>query len=167
MYNLPSQFITAETVNILRIYAAEAELSGQLHPAQLDIIYQHNWFNLFVPEKYGGLQLSLMEALKIEEAIAWADGSVGWTVTLCSGANYFIGFLDGTVAKELFSDSKVCFAGSGHPSGIAKEQNNGFEISGRWKYATGAPHATIFTAVCKDISGAFWFYRDEVTVHED
>ena len=28
---------------------------GQLHPEQLQIIYEQNWFNLFVPKQYGGL----------------------------------------------------------------------------------------------------------------
>ncbi|MES1219604.1 MAG: acyl-CoA dehydrogenase [Bacteroidota bacterium] len=161
------KLLSGETVNNIRSFAHEAEILGRLHPEQLDIIYSEKWFNLFVPEKYGGLQLSLPGGLRIEEALAWADGSVGWTVTLCSGANNFIGFLDEKISKELFSDPRVCFAGSGHPSGIAKENEDGFEITGRWKYATGAPHATIFTAVCKDVPGAFWFYRDEVIIQED
>ena len=167
MLRLPSQIISTALTEKLRSFAGEAETLGKLHPSQLDIICRERWFNLFVPEQYGGLNLSLINGLQIEEALAWADGSAGWTVTLCSGANYFIGFLEETVIKKLFGDPAVCFAGSGHPSGIAKESENGFEISGRWKYVTGAPHATIFTAVCKDIPGAFWFYRDEVIIHED
>lgn len=168
----PSGFISEDTIRVLRLYAAVAEVSGELHPAQLNVIYEQNWFNLFVPVTYGGMQLDLPHGLQLEEAIAWVDGSTGWTVTLCSGANFFAGFLEKSIAKQIFSDVKTCFAGSGHPSGIAKTTKNGFEISGRWKYATGAPYATIFTAVCQTedqhaIPGAFWFYKDEVVIHKD
>jgi hypothetical protein len=71
-------------------------------------------------------------------------------VTLCSGANWFIGFLQPGIAATLFSSENVCFAGSGRASGIAKMINDDeFEISGSWQYATGAAHATAFTANCQ------------------
>ena len=106
---------------ISAIFQRQAEALGQLHPAQLEIIYKQNWFNLFVPKEHGGLGLHLKEGLQIQEGLAWTDGSAGWTVTLCSGANYFIGFLSPEVAKEIFKDPHVCLAGSGHPSGIARK----------------------------------------------
>jgi alkylation response protein AidB-like acyl-CoA dehydrogenase len=72
-------------------------------------------------------------------------------------------------------------AGSGKAGGIAKITDNGYEISGFWKYASGAPHATVFTANCviekdgvllKDESGnplvkSFWFWASEVIIYED
>src|SRR5882724_11660922 len=144
----PSKIIESGLINSLRETIAEAEEIGQLHPDQLAIIYNQQWFNLFVPEKYNGLEYALPQALQIEEALAWVDGSLGWTVTLCAGANWFIGFLDPELAQKLFSNKEVCLAGSGRPSGIAKMNENGYEITGIWKYATGAPHATAFTANC-------------------
>lgn len=178
----PSSFIGSQSVNVIRQYAVEAEQLRSLHPEQLNVIYNNRWFNLYVPDEYGGLRLSLPEGLKIEESLAWIDGSAGWTVTLCSGANWFIGFLPQDTAATLFNSEKVCFAGSGRPSGIAKMINNDeFEISGSWQYATGAAHATAFTANCyieKDGSilqhedgsalvAAFIFLRSEVLINED
>lgn len=176
----PSLFIPAELTDQLRSLSAEAEKLGALHPGQLEIIYQQKWFNLFVPRNYGGLELSLPEALRIEEALAWTDGSIGWTVTLCSGAAWFIGFLPPSAARELFSDPKACLAGSGQAAGIAEVRGDGYQVTGHWKHATGAPHATIFTANCvlykdgeplKDSNGdsvvrAFWFHRHEVQVQQ-
>ena len=178
----PSSFIESSSVNVIRQYAVEAEQMRSLHPGQLAVIYNNRWFNLYVPGEYGGLCLSLPEGLKIEESLAWIDGSAGWTVTLCSGANWFIGFLQQDTAATLFHSEKVCFAGSGRPSGIAKMINDDeFEISGSWQYATGAAHATAFTANChieKDGSllqhedgsalvAAFIFLRSEVLINED
>ena len=177
----PSSFIDTQFIHSIRQFADEAEKMGSLHPEQLSVIYKEQWFNLFVSKEYGGLGLSLPEGLRIEESLAWIDGSTGWTVTLCSGANWFIGFLQPGTAKTFFNCDKVCFAGSGRPSGIARIINDEYEISGKWQYATGAAHATAFTANChiekegkmvqnKDGSlmiAAFIFSRNEVSVQQD
>lgn len=144
----PSSVIKSQLVEKLRQYAGEAERLKQLHPAQLDIIYKQKWFNLFVPVEKGGLQLSLPEVLKLEESLAWIDGSLGWTVTLCAGAGWFIGFLDPSLTQELFTNEKVCLAGSGNASGTATIIPGGYEINGSWDYATGSFAATAFTANC-------------------
>lgn len=177
----PSSFIDTRLTDTIALFAAEAEKTGKLHPQQLSVIYEQKWFNLFVPEKYGGLGLSLPEGLKTEECLAWCDGSTGWTVTLCSGAGWFIGFLQPEIADAIFKNNKVCLAGSGSPSGVARIINDEYEISGYWHYATGVPHATAFTANCiveKDgavmqkedgtpLVYSFIFLREEVVIHED
>jgi alkylation response protein AidB-like acyl-CoA dehydrogenase len=143
-----SLHIPAGAFSLIRQYAVAAEQIGQLHPEQLKLIYDQNWFNLFVPRSMGGLGLSLPEAVRLQEQLARADGSLGWTVTLCSGANWFVGFMEKAVASAFFSDKQVCFAGSGAASGKAIVTEDGYTVSGHWKYATGAPHATAFTANC-------------------
>ncbi|PWS26271.1 acyl-CoA dehydrogenase [Pedobacter yonginense] len=129
-------------------FAAASEELGQLHPEILEVAYQQQWFKLFVPKIYGGPGKKLPEILRLEEALAEADGSLGWTVTLCAGAGWFAGFLDADLAKEIFADRTVCFAGSGAIGGTATKTANGYLINGHWKYASGALHATIFTANC-------------------
>ena len=130
-------------------YSAESEKQGCLHPAILEEAYKHKWFKLFVPEVYGGAGKQLPEVLRLEEKLAAADGSLGWIITLCAGAAWFAGFLDPTLANEIFADAKVCFAGSGAVGGTAERTENGYLLNGHWKYASGALHATIFTANCK------------------
>jgi alkylation response protein AidB-like acyl-CoA dehydrogenase len=177
----PSAHIHSELVELLRSHAAEAELLKQLHPAQLSVIYAQKWFQMFVPESLNGSALSLPSALQSEEAIAWADGSVGWTVTLCAGAGWFIGFMNTELAQTVFSNAAVCLAGSGKTTGIAKKINGGYQVSGSWPYATGAAHATAFTANCiieengvalKNKDGGplvkpLLFLRNEVTIHRN
>ena len=99
---ISSQLLADESVETIRRYAATAEQTGQLHPEQLKLIYEQNWFNLFVPRSMGGLEMQLPEAVRLQEALAGADGSLGWTVTLCSGANWFIGFIDKQTASSFF-----------------------------------------------------------------
>lgn len=155
-----------ELTDVIRKYAAEAETLGELHPGQLRIIEEQRWFHLFVPREYGGLGLSLPDAVRLEEEIAYADGSVGWVVTLCAGATMFIGYFDKPLADEVFADRNVCIAGSGHVSGTAIPNPDGYLVNGAWPYASGAPHASWFTANC--LVGqkvqSFIFKREEVAL---
>jgi len=142
----PASFIEPQLVDQLRRHALEAEHLQQLHPHQLQLIHEQGWLKMLVPKKYGGLAFSLPEVLKIEESLAYADGSVAWVVTLCAGAAWFAGYLDPLTAVEIFADSKTCFAGSGMTSGVAEEIPGGYILNGYWKYVSGALHATMFTA---------------------
>jgi alkylation response protein AidB-like acyl-CoA dehydrogenase len=144
----PSSFIDKEHINIIRNTATEAEQMGMLHPKQLEVIYRQKWFKLLVPEIYSGLQITLPELVRLQEAISWTDGSTGWVVTLCSGAGWFGGFISPEIAGQVFNNSVVCLAGSGATGGTADITDTGYIIKGIWKYASGAHHATHITANC-------------------
>ena len=89
--------------------------------------------------------MSLPEALRLEEYLARIDGSLGWTVTLCAGANMFAGFIDPRKAKDIWQDREICFGGSGKIAGRAEVKEDHYLLTGMWNYATGAPHLTYFT----------------------
>ncbi len=174
----PSQFIDKKFSAVIQQSAAEAERMKDLHPEQLKLIYENKWFKMFIPREYGGLGWSLPQVLRSEEALSWADGSTGWVVTLCGGAGWFAGFLEPTLIKQILTDEKACFAGSGASTGIANIKEDGYEVTGFWKYASGSLHATSFTAncvICKEghplrnsdgspMVKAFLFLKDEVTL---
>lgn len=144
----PSALMQPHWVQLIRAHAAEAEQSGKLHPAQLQLIYDQQWFNLLSPAAYGGLQTSLPQLVKTEEALSWADGSLGWVITLCCGAGWFGGFLEAGIARQIYNDPKVCIAGSGAATGTATLKGEGYTINGSWKYASGVHHATYITVNC-------------------
>ncbi len=129
--------------------AAKAEEIAQLPAEWLEVIYEENWFKLFVPKYLNGLGLSMPQILAVEEELAKKDGSLAWTVTLCAGAAWFVGFLDTDLATEVFKDPKVCFAGSGFVGGTANKIDGSYVVNGSWTYASGALHATHLTANCK------------------
>ena len=176
----PSVFLPKKVTETLRAFSSEAEVSGKLHERQLEIIFENNWLNMFVPRSHGGLELALPEVLRIEEGLAWTDGSTAWVTTLCSGAAWFIGFMDPALTEEIFADKTACFAGSGASSGTATIRKNGYLINGEWKYASGSLHATVFTANCVITEGnkrlfhgdntpvvkTFVMTKDEVAVHK-
>ena len=171
--------LSRENIDILRSQSHLAEQDGKLTAAQLDIIYKEKWFNMYVPPAYGGLGYSLPKAIQLIETLAWVDGSIGWVVTLGSGANLFLGYMNARQTSFFFNGAKACLAGSEANTGTAIPVEGGYIISGKWKYATGSAHATAFTANCvlqKDdvaeetsvaAAGSFIFNRAEVTIGDD
>ncbi|WP_295653183.1 acyl-CoA dehydrogenase [uncultured Mucilaginibacter sp.] len=167
----PSQQLQPDWISAIRDNAAQSEKDGKLLPAQLQLAYEQQWFKMLVPWVYKGLELSLPEEVRLIETLSWADGSLGWTVTLCTGAGWFGGFLDPALCEKIFADPEVCLAGSGAPKGTAIIDGEGYRISGSWNYASGALHATHFTANCimhtpdgKAEVRPFIFEKSEVTV---
>ena len=100
----PSEFLPAIVTDKIRNDAFTAEQEKNLTAAQRDVIHEQKWLNMYVPKAYGGLGLSLPEILRIEEGLSWADGSTGWVVTLCSGAAWFIGFLNNDLVEKHISE---------------------------------------------------------------
>lgn len=144
----PAAIARPEWISTIREVTPEAESAGRLHPAQLKIIREQGWFKMLVPQVYSGLEMALPDVVRLEECISWINGSTGWVVTLCSGAGWFGGFLNSDKAIEAFNNPDVCLAGSGAAAGTAELTENGYLINGKWKYASGAYHATHFTANC-------------------
>lgn len=144
----PSAFIDHAHADLFRRYAQEAEEMGMLHPEQLALIEQLKWFKLLVPREYSGLEATLPDLIRLQEAISWTDGSAGWVVTLCAGAGWFGGFIAPAVAPQIFNTPALCLAGSGAKNGEAEVIDGGYRLNGSWNYASGAHHATHFTANC-------------------
>ncbi|WP_433900706.1 acyl-CoA dehydrogenase [Sphingobacterium puteale] len=112
---------------------------------QLELIYRNKWFKIWVPQSLNGLGLDLVSGLSLLKELAYHDGGLAWTVTLCAGANLFTGFIDPAVGQDIFNSKTVCFGGSGQVAGVAEREGKSYRLKGLWKYATGAPHLTHFT----------------------
>lgn len=144
----PSSLLKPEWVKTIRTEAFAAEEAGMLQAGQLELIYEQQWFKMLVPKAYGGLELDLPAQIRLEEALSWADGSLGWVVTLCAGACWFGGFINADASQEIFINPKACLAGSGASTGTADRVDGGYILNGHWKYASGVKHATHFTTNC-------------------
>lgn len=116
----------------------------------LNWIHEENWWNIWVPKALGGKEFTFQNGLAQLKELAKIDGSLGWTVTLCAGANFFVGNLLPKTAEKLFRPStSPVFGGSGGAFGTADKQGSTYRLSGTWKYATGAPYLTHFTLNAK------------------
>ncbi|MFC3420084.1 acyl-CoA dehydrogenase [Salinicoccus hispanicus] len=167
--------IDQQMIETVRKHAGEMEATGSLDAAVLDLIYDHRLFKLFVPDAVGGRMTPFPEAIKCFEDTAYIDGSFGWLVQIGSGAGFFATVMDPRAVRELFSARDFYIAGSDRPLGVAQKTSDGYIINGSWPYASGADHASLFTATCRiesDDSGdgllrAFAMLPDQVHVERD
>jgi len=137
--------LSARDAHRIERHAAAADVAGFLHPVQQALLHQRGWLKMLAPRLCGGAELPLPEVVRLEEAVAAVDGSMGWVLTLCAGAGWFAGFLTPELARGIIGSPRVCLAGSGAPTGYADQEGDGYRITGRWDYASGAPMATHFT----------------------
>jgi len=173
--------LTAQQINQIQELQSTGINSKTLVKGQLDLIFKNNWFNIWVPKSFNGLELSFTDGLRLLEELAYWDAGFAWTITLCAGANMFVGFINPDLAKELWEDPKVCFGGSGKIGGKAIMDGDDYIISGSWNYATGAPHLTHFTLnaeiIIEDnswesksvdpIHYSFFVPKEQVLIHYD
>jgi indole-3-acetate monooxygenase len=102
-------------------------------------------FSMALPAALGGLECEPRTIIEVVERMAWADGSAGWTLLIGQGSGFFA-WLDPGVAKELLSGEPApVVAGSMAPIGRGVPAGNGdggrYELTGRWPFASGCPHA--------------------------
>lgn len=136
-------------------------LAKEFDTEVLQTIHEEKWLEIWVPKEYGGLDCSLPEGLKILQELARTDGSFGWFITLCSGANYFARNLKKETASKLFNKPDVCFGGSGMLSGTAEKVGDEYVINGFWSYATGAPYLSHFTLNAQIVEGGKPLFTDD------
>lgn len=144
-------------LGLLSRHAAAADAAGRLHPEVLALFHTQRWLTLLAPAAVGGGEWPLPDVVRLEEAVAQADGSAGWMLTLCAGAAWFAGFWPEALAQRVLATPGVCLGGSGAATGTAEPLGagegdgggdgggNGWRLQGHWGHATGAPWATHFT----------------------
>ena len=146
--------MTPFLVDLIRSESATAEALGTLTPVQLELMREQGWFRLLIPRSIGGLEYDLPDLLELRKRpppVRMAVSGGSWRSV--GRAGFFAGFVDRSVALELFGSPDVCVAGTGFPAGVAVSVPGGYRVSGHWRYASGAPHATLYTANCRIIEG--------------
>ena len=107
------------------------------------------FFRLFLPVGLGGRGLSPLDFMTVVEHVAAFDGTLGWLVGNGGGMSRVGGYLPPAAARDIFADPLAFVASSTAAVGKARPVKGGYCITGRWPYASGAPHATTFAPICE------------------
>ena len=111
-------------------------------------------FRLFVPQSLGGLEVDPTTVFEVIEALAVADGSLGWTAFVLNGA-VFACWLEPAVAAELLATRPGGgIPGTLGPIGRARPEDGALRLQGRFPFNSGAPHAA-------------WFVEGGLVVNDD
>ena len=118
--------------------APEIEAARELPDNLLHDLIAAGCFRMFVPRSHDGLEIDLPSGLEIFEALARADGSTGWTVMIGAEGVMLLALLPRHRFDELYAEvPDLLGAGSFTPGGEAKVIDGGFEVTGRWPFASG------------------------------
>jgi alkylation response protein AidB-like acyl-CoA dehydrogenase len=87
--------------------------------------------------------LNFVDAMRIVERLAWADGSAGWCAMVAGVMAASAGaFLSDAGAQTIYGKgADVTLAGNGVPRGYARRVDGGYRIKGHWAYGSGISHA--------------------------
>ena len=105
------------------------------------------FFRIHLPEVYGGLDLTPMEAMEVFEELAQADASVAWCVWN-GNTHWTAAQLASEVARTIHADPDVVTANSTRASGRAQIVDGGYRVSGRWSFVSGCELATWMVLLC-------------------
>jgi alkylation response protein AidB-like acyl-CoA dehydrogenase len=121
---------------------------GRLHPDAVAALRASGVARAAVPAELGGPQLNPMAQIELVEEFSRVDGAVGWCAMIAAAASYSCGFLQPAAAKRWFGPVDACLAGQLAPTGRAERVDDGFVVSGRFRFGSGISHATMVLAGC-------------------
>jgi alkylation response protein AidB-like acyl-CoA dehydrogenase len=128
---------------------AEIEAGRRIPLDLVDALRSIGVFRVFVPQSHGGLELDLPTALEIIRALGRIDGSVGWTAMIGSGGDIFASLLPRETYEQVYQNGPdVIIAGSAQPAGGAEAVAGGWQVDGRWPFASGCQHADWMVGFC-------------------
>jgi alkylation response protein AidB-like acyl-CoA dehydrogenase len=144
----------AELAPSIRDRAPEIEAARRTPPDLVDQLAAIGCFRFLLPASHGGLGGDLPHAMRMLEALSRADASVGWNVAIGSGAWCDLVGLPRATFDALFATGdRVIIGGAFNPQGAARPTTNGYEVTGRWAFASGCQHCTWLYGNCMEDTG--------------
>jgi indole-3-acetate monooxygenase len=134
--------------------AEEIEAGRRVPPDIIDRLRRIGIYRMLVPRSHGGLELSVPDVVPVLEALAAAEGSVGWVAMIGIGTQAFATRAPKAIYDRVYAGGPdTILSGAGTPAGRAEQIEGGYLVNGRWPFASGCQSAEwIFShfVVCKD-----------------
>jgi alkylation response protein AidB-like acyl-CoA dehydrogenase len=124
------------------IHAAteEIERGRRLPQSVVGAMKSAGIFGMAMPRAWAGPELDPLTQFRVIEALAMADGSVGWCAMINCDGGYITAFLDQDDARAMYPDLQVGTAAAATPTGQAQPVPGGYRVSGRFPFASGCQH---------------------------
>lgn len=132
--------------DVLALVAQRREEFGEKKYVPQDMIAEFKKVGIFrasTPKRFGGDALPPSQFLRMIERISEVDASAGWVASFGSALVYLAALPLETQA-ELYKDSPdVAFAGGLFPVQKAERVEDGWKVSGEWKFSSGCKGADL------------------------
>jgi alkylation response protein AidB-like acyl-CoA dehydrogenase len=134
---------------LLTEQAGRFDADRRLSDEAFGALSEAGFFRLLLPAQLGGCGLSPLDFMTVVEHAAALDGTIGWLVGNGGGIARAGGYLPPEAARKVFGNPSAFVASSTGAIGKAVPAEGGYRITGRWPFASGAPHATSFAPLCE------------------
>jgi alkylation response protein AidB-like acyl-CoA dehydrogenase len=137
----------------LAAHADEIAAARRLTPEVVEMLRAAGAFRIAAPRALGGPELSPREQTEIVEMLSYHEPSIGWCVMIGSDWPYYGSFLAPDAVEELWPSLDAITAGHVPPTGRARPVDDGYLVSGRWPFGSGATHADVIVGGCLVMDG--------------
>jgi indole-3-acetate monooxygenase len=124
----------------IRSASEEIERGRRLPPSIAAAMKDVGVFGMAMPRLWGGPELDPLTQFRVIEALAMAEGSVGWCAMIGCDGGYVTAFLDQDVARAMYPDILVATAAAATTTGQATRVPGGYRVSGRFPFVSGCHH---------------------------
>ena len=138
---------------LIRAEADASEQQRALTAPLVRALREAGLYRLYVARSLGGLEVGPLTAMRVVEALAYADGSTGWCVMIAAQAAHQSGRLNGQAAAEVFATPEVIMAGVPRTDGEASVVDGGYRVTGQWPFCSGSRQATWFIVGARQLRG--------------
>src|ERR1700730_19400 len=118
----------------IRGASGEIEQGRRLPPGIAAAMKDAGVFGMAMPREWGGPELDPLTQLRVIEALAMAEGSVGWCAMIGSDGGYITAILEEDVAPAMYPDIRVATGAAGTTTGRAVRVPGGYRVSGRFPF---------------------------------
>ena len=122
--------------------AQEVEDNRRIPPDLIGKLKEAGVFRAMTPKSFNGEEIDYPASVDMLTDLARADGSVGWSLMIGCETPQLLALLPESTFRTLYEASPdVVVGGAFAPKGSARSVDGGFEVSGRWGFASGCEHA--------------------------
>ena len=120
--------------------AAEYDRIRRLPEDVVEQIRAAGIMRMNMPRIWGGPEMTSMEQVEVIEALARADASVAWCSFIWCDSGLYSGYLEDSVAREMYPRLDMATSGWIYPAAAAERVPGGYRVSGQWMFGSGSNH---------------------------
>lgn len=132
--------------------SAQIEAARSLPQDIADTLAQAGLYRLLTPRDFGGHEVHVATFFEVVERLAGADAATGWCCFIANTACVLAAYLPHASAAALFGRADLQAAGVFAPRGRAVREVHGgvdgWRVSGRWAWGSGAHNAQLVSGGC-------------------
>src|SRR3954449_4324998 len=153
-------------------FAARGDGGGRLPAELVAEMADAGVFRMCVPRSAGGLEEHPAVLVETVEALSGARAAAGLCAAITATSGLLAGYIPEEAAREVYAEPRAIAGGVFAPIGRARPVEGGFNVSGRWPFASGCTHCDWLMGGCL-VEGEdppaprlMLAHADEVQIHD-